>query len=268
MAKKKRSRSKSKQKRTLKKGFMIFSIIYSLVIVIGSTYAWVTMADERINRVETNHVAIKVEGDQSNTVISPGTVAEKDITVRNISSSAGFVRVSLEEALLTFEIDVTDQMGNGNVKVYPTVAASEIKLKDLSTWVSGNTYKKANNQFFKADLSLQQAYDHEDPARNTTLFQYVELAFPEVFTSIQGGTDYWLYEDGYFYYSEFLKPNQQAEILVKSIKGSQATPNIFKQTFYGLEVQAEGYSLTETSLELMGLTSSDLAYQMLMSRLT
>lgn len=265
--KKHSARSKRRKKKTLKKGFLVFSIMYALVIVIGSTYAWVTMADERINRVTTNKIDIKVEGDQTSTLIGPGTVADKNITVRNISESAEFVRVSLEELLLTFEIDLTDQKGNGNVKEFTSVITPEIKRNDSQTWVVGKSIKKEAGVYFKSQQKESNQFLYGDPARETTLFQFIDLDFPEVYTTIQLGSNYWLYEAGYFYYSEVLKPNQKAELLIKSFTTTQDTPNSLKQSLYGVVVEAEGYSITEPSLELMGLTTSDLAYQLLNSRI-
>lgn len=265
MKKKRGSHTRRKQK-TFKKGFLVFSLIYAVVIVIGTTYAWVTMADERINRVATNEIEIKVEGKQENTLIGPGTVADKDITVRNISSSGGFVRVSLEELLLTFEIDVADQTGNGNLKEFTTALTPEIKRDDSQTWAVGKSYQKKSGVYFKSELKETNALIFGDLAREATLFKFIKLNFPDVHTTIQAGNNYWLYEDGYFYYSEILTPNEKAGLLIKSFQTSLDSPNSLKQSLYGIEVSAEGYSVNETALTLMGLTTSDLAYQLLNSR--
>ncbi|MBP1040135.1 hypothetical protein I6N95_03830 [Vagococcus sp. BWB3-3] len=262
MKKKRRSNHKKVKKKTFKKSFLILTIFYAFVVVIGSTYAWITMADERINRVKTNKVAIKVEGDQTTTLISPATEAEKNITVRNVSTSPGFVRVSLEEVLLTFQIDTRDRIGNGNVKKFNTAEAPEIKKDEIVTWLSGKTYKVSSNVFYKGDIKQTNTFLLSDLARENMLFQYIELTQPNVTTIVGGGTGYWLYEDGYFYYSDIVKPNESTSILVENIVSIPDTPNLMKNAFYGLEVKAEGYSITETSLELMGLSPADLAYHL------
>ncbi|MBP1044617.1 hypothetical protein I6N95_26760 [Vagococcus sp. BWB3-3] len=267
MKKKRRTRQKRTKKQPFKKSFLVVSILYALVVVIGSTYAWVTMADERINRVNSNAIEIKVEGDKSNTVVSGGTVAEKNITVRNDSTSAGFVRVSLEEILLIFEMDTLDRTGNGNVKVYDTAVTPAIEKDVTSSWQVGKTYKKNSSTYFKSKQKEQNSFLYGDVSRDGTLFKFIELEFPTVQTTLQASSDYWLYEDGYFYYSEILPPNKSASILIKSIKGTQDLPNIMKHTFYGIDVVAEGYSLTNSSLGLMGLLPTDLAYQLFENQL-
>lgn len=268
MSRKKRTkRTRRADRRIVKKWFFLFTILYALVIVIGSTYAWVTMADERINRVATTRLEIEVEGNQAATVISPNTIAEKDIAIRNISTSAGFIRVSLEEVLLTFEMDTDDRTGNGNVAAYSSSVTPEIEWTDTSTWNVGKTFKKPNSVYFKGDTKELNVFDFSAQATGRgNLLRYIELTFPNTHLTIQSGvTGYWLYENGYFYFSEIVKPNEVTTILVKQIQATQDMPNLLKHSFYGLDVSGEGYSVAEAGIEAMGLTASDLAYQLLES---
>lgn len=260
-------KKKITNRRTFKKSFFILVILYIVVLVIGSTYAWVTMSDERINRVEPAQIEIKIEGEREQTIISPGIVDKKNIVVRNVSKTPGFIRISLEETLLNFEIDLTDRIGNGNLKELNQAITPEIDQNNSATWLPGKTFKVKNNRFIKANKVEKNIFKYGDVNRNTLLFRYVKLKFPNIFTDVQESQAYWLYENGYFYYSEIVDPGMKTSVLVENVTSAGQSPNFIKHAFYELVVVAEGYSSNRKSLDILNLSPSDKAYQLLSKQL-
>lgn len=259
--------------------FACFSLLLSLLLVVGSTYAWITSADERVNRTDANHKKLSaiVEEDFSQVFHwSPGTTKEKNIRVRNTGEVPTIVRISLKEFFVGFETDKTDNHstgdGNGNLKVYGTPSATTIDVKKTDTWVVGNTYGVKANTHYKANIALlDQAYPYK--GTRTTPLPGIELTFEagKVFDQSSppaaSASNYWYYEKGYFYYSEVLQPNEVSPNLLDSVSLSNAYGNQHKGALYKLVPEMEAHDLTKDLLSDWSIASSDYAYTMYQNKL-
>lgn len=255
--------------------FACFSILLSFLLIVGSTYAWITSADERINRTDANQRSISaiVEEDFSEVYRwAPGTTKEKNIRVRNTGEIPAMVRISLKEFLAAFETVVndnhTDRDGNGNLKVYGTPSTTAIDIQDTSTWVAGNTYGLSANRYYKATNSTlrDQTYRFNGP-RNIALSGF-ELDFQagRVFDianpPASGATEYWYYENGYFYYSEVLQPNGVTPNLLDSVSLSNEYANQYKSALYKLVPEMDAHDLTRDLFTDWSINTSSPVYTM------
>lgn len=233
------------------------------MLVLGSTYAWRTFSDERINRMETKRLKIDLIGNDPFVLDwIPDSKRIKEIRVVNPSESDAIVRVSLEEFLVRFELD--DQI-EGRLKEIQT-AINPIDERDTTTWQTGRTYEKEAGHYLLSQEALQEAYVYPGDTRNALLTP-LELNFvpDKVQMSLLpvDSEGYWFYEKGYFYYSEILKPGEMSEILVSSIQ-LKSPPNALKFGLYTLHAKASGLSASKESLAaLWELAPTDLAYQLL-----
>lgn len=255
--------------------FACFSLLLSLLLIIGSTYAWVTAADERVNRADVNHRRLSaiVEEDFSQVFHwAPGTTKEKNIRVRNTGEVPAIVRLSLKEFFVGFETDVTDNHasgnGNGNLKVYGTPSSTTVDVKNTSTWVVGNTYGVSANTHYKANLALlDQTYRYQ--GNRTAPLPAIVLNFEagKVFDQNHrpnvDDSNYWYYEDGYFYYSEILKPNAVTPNLLDSVSLNGKYANQYKGALYKLIPEMDAHDLTELPPDDWNVTNGSRAYTMI-----
>ena len=255
--------------------FACFSIVLSFLLIVGSTYAWITSADERINRTDANQrrVSAIVEEDFSEVYRwAPGTTKEKNIRVRNTGDIPTMVRISLKEFLVIFETVVNDNHadrdGNGNLKIYGTPSTTAIDIQDTSTWAAGNTYGISASKYYKANSSTlrNQTYRYNAP-RNAALAGF-ELDFQagKVFDSVNppasGATEYWYYEGGYFYYSEVLQPEEVTPNLLDSISLSEEYANQYKGALYKLVPEMEAHDLTRELFTDWSISNTSPVYAM------
>ncbi|MBO1305733.1 hypothetical protein JZO70_06165 [Enterococcus sp. 669A] len=240
--------------------FACFSLVLSLLLIVGSTYAWITSADERVNRSDVNERRLSaiIEEDFNRVYRwAPGTTKEKNVRVRNTGEMPAIVRLSLKEFLVIFETvtndnhDHTTRNGNGNLKVYGQPTTS-IKVEDPSTWVSGNTYGINGSTFYKASNSTltNQTYQYDAlNTRNAALVGFeLEFMAGKVFDAtnppLAGTTEYWYYENGYFYYSEVLPPKGVTPNLLDSVSLSDEYANQYKGALYKLVSEMDAHDLT------------------------
>lgn len=255
--------------------FACFSLVLSLLLIVGSTYAWITSADERVNRTDANQkrVSAIVEEDFSQVYRwAPGTTKEKNVRVRNTGDVPAMVRISLKEFLVVFETVVndnhTDRDGNGNLKVYGTPSTTAISVQDTDTWVSGNTYSISASKYYKAtnDTLRNQTYQYNG-ARTASLVGF-ELDFEtnKVFDSANppaaGATEYWYYENGYFYYSEVLQPKAVTPNLLDSVSLNAEFANQYKGALYKLVPEMDAHDLTRELFSDWSISTSSPVYAM------
>lgn len=255
--------------------FACFSLVLSLLLIVGSTYAWITSADERVNRSDANHrrLSALVEEDfTSVTNWAPGTTKEKNVRVRNTGSMPAVVRISLKEFLVIFETVVNDNHndrdGNGNLKVYGTPSTTGITMADTSTWVTGNTYGISASKYYKATNSTlrNQTYQY-DGSRNAALVGFIlDFEADKVFDATTppplDTTEYWYYENGYFYYSEVLPPDGVTPNLLDSVSLSEEYANQYKGALYKLVPEMEAHDLTRDLFTDWSISSSSPVYDM------
>lgn len=266
----------TKQQRTrfFKISLTVLALAYAFVLVLGSTYAWKTSEDERINRFKTTRLEMKFTGFLGlQTSWSPKSTMKRDVAVVNQADSPGIVRVSLEELLLTFEIDDQDITGNGNLKEYAT-AGTPIKLADKATWQVGNSLEITRSSFYKGAKREEAAIDFATLASRTGSLKAINLEFNDarVLQALPTATapitdNYWLYEDGYFYYSEIILPSETTEVLLASTTLSAEAANDMKFGLYNITGELTSYTQSKAALtQEWGLTPASLAYQMLQAK--
>lgn len=238
--------------------FACFSLLLSLLLIVGSTYAWITSSDERINQTEKNSRKLSAVIEEDFTQVfhwSPGTEQEKNIRVRNTGETPAIVRVSLKEFFLGFETDVLDNHstgnGNGNLKVYGQPSTTPVDIKNTATWVVGNTYGKNASTYYKANLALlDQCYTYNS-TRTTPLSEIVlnfqpGKVFDQATPPSAGDEDYWYYENGYFYYSEVLTPSEATVNLLDSVSLDPAYANQHKGALYKLVPEMDAHDVTQS----------------------
>lgn len=256
--------------------FACFSILLSALLVVGSTYAWITSGDERVNRNERNHRSLSaiITGDFNQVFHwSPGTKKDKNIQVKNTGEMPAIVRVSITEFFVDFETDVTDNHGmgngNGNLKKYPMVTTALIP-NDTSTWAQGNTYEKSASIYYKANKPLlNQKLVYKGSRAEPLPAIALNFNTGKVFdTNLPSGeVGYWYYEKGYFYYSEVLKPGDVTANLLDSISLSEAYANKHKGAFYKLVPEMDAHDLTKSVLTDWNILPTDKAYTMYNNKL-
>ncbi|EOH86128.1 BsaA family SipW-dependent biofilm matrix protein [Enterococcus pallens] len=260
--------------------FAFFSILLSLLLIMGSTYAWIISSDERVNRAEENQkkLSAKITGDLDPVLHwAPGTVKTKQIKVKNNGEVPAIVRLSLTESFVSFETDAQDNHddgnGNGDLTVYPTPVLPVVNVKDTSTWIVGKTYEMNANTHYKANYALKdQPYAYRGP--RTEPLPAIQLNFPngKVFDENEqpAGTDkaYWYYENGYFYYSEVLRPNEETSNLLDSVALNAAYANRYKGAFYKLVPAMDAHDITKGLLSDWGIQSTDYVYSLYQSKLS
>lgn len=265
--------------------FALFSIVLSLLLVIGSTYAWVTSQDQRVNRAAGNEKKLSAKIDEEFQQVyrwSPGTTKQKRLRVTNNGDTPALVRVSLHEFFLKFETDVTDNQrdnsaeikGNGNLVSYTNLDASAkyVRVNDTETWAVGNYYEISASNYYKVDQAIVNAltdpsksYVYKDASREMPLkaiqldFQSSKV-FDETNPPSSSETKYWYYENGYFYYSEALAPNESTPDLLENVTLDATYTNQYKGALYKLVPQMDARDLSRGLLDDWSIDSDDFIY--------
>ena len=262
--------------------FACFSILLSLLLVIGSTYAWLTADDQRINRTEADRRVLSARIDEDFDQVfhwAPGTTKIKEVRVTNDGEVPAIVRLSLSEFFLKFETNVVDnhnpdeRNNNGNLVKYadPNAEASQVRLKDTATWIAGNYYEASANVYHKvSEATRDSPYVFRDTTRTMPL-ETLQLNFPgHVYNTAgeaSGQTDYWYYEKGYFYYSEVLNPGDSTTNLLESLTLDPAYTNEFKGAVYKLVPEMDAHDITRSLLSDWNIDTSDYAHSMYQNKL-
>lgn len=246
--------------------FACFSIVLSLLLVVGSTYAWITSTDQRLNRTETSRRKLSARIDEDFSRVfkwAPGTTQKKSVRVRNDGEMPALVRLKLEESFVSFEVDTTDNHredanpdnninGNANLKSYPTPSAVSINDKDTDTWVKDNTYEINADKHYKADFAITNQLYLPDRTREAPLSAIVidfnSGKIIDDINEITGKKDYWYYQEGYFYYSEILEPGEETEPLMASVSLDAKYTNQYKGALYKLVPEMEAHDITKLFL--------------------
>lgn len=259
--------------------FAFFSLLLSLLLVMGSTYAWITSNDERVNRTEANkkQLSAKIDGDLDMVRhFAPGTKESKEIRVTNNGEVPAIVRLSLTESFVSFETDVTDNHGvgngNGGLTSYGTPILPAISLNDTSTWIVGKTYEISANKHYKANHVLKDLpYIYQGTRPEPMPAIQLDFTNGKVFDSSTqpSGTDsaYWYYENGFFYYSEVLEAGESSTNLLTSVTLNAAYLNRYKGAFYKLVPEMDAHDITKELFSDWGISSTDFAYSMYQDQL-
>lgn len=264
-------------KRDFRIGFGFFALVFSCLLVLGSTYAWFVSADSITNKFEGTRLdAAIVEVFTPNLEWKSGTDTTKEIRVTNTGPTPELVRISLYEYFLAFQVDTADKTGNGNLVTTKSPVIPSVDAKKVATWEpavsAGGTYTY-NGQHVVAEEAIvpdaknnSESYHYGDPAREKSPVHYVTLNFSSHFyetAPAPGTTKYWLYEDGYFYYSEVLQPGQVSEALLDSVTLSSSLPNKYKGALYQLNPYMDAHDLTKGLLKSWNVGTNGPVFDML-----
>ncbi|MGG5315226.1 hypothetical protein [Enterococcus sp. AZ072] len=262
--------------------FACFSIVLSLLLIIGSTYAWITSDDERVNRSEATRKQLSARIDEDfNQVFhwAPGTTQTKAVRVKNDGETPAIVRLSFKEFFVGFEVDTTDNHrqdvnllnGNANLTLHELDEQNDtlIDIKDTSTWAVGNVYSVDGTKHYVANVSLQDR-DYLYGAARTEPLSAFQLNFQtaKVFDDPDdtvGEENYWFYHEGFFYYSEVLQSKddpltpQRENLtvnLLESITLDAGYANQYKGALYKLVPEMDAHDITESILTDWGIADS------------
>ncbi|MHC5229559.1 BsaA family SipW-dependent biofilm matrix protein [Enterococcus sp. LJL99] len=262
---------KSALRRTSKNRMHLFilSIILSLILVVGSTYSWITYSDEVINRSKTNTRKLSAtinESYETNLQWTAGEISEKKLWIQNNGQTPALVRVSLYEFFVNFELEVSDGegQGNGSLKIVDK-ANSLMTLKDVSTWEKRSHYEISSKGSPKKYLTAAEVYK-SDKTNSQTAYKYKASSTKDFLTNVtinfnendiyhegkapaNNTKNYWYYSDGYFYYSEELQPNEETTLLLQSISIDGKLANKYKGSLYQLLPVMEAHDNTKSLLE-------------------
>ncbi|WP_207695708.1 hypothetical protein DOK67_0001594 [Enterococcus sp. DIV0212c] len=287
MKKKKRNVSKKNRKRKKIKVInklivAISAFLFSGLMVLRSTYAWFVSESNETNHFVGSRLSAEImEEFEPVTQWQPGTTAIKIIKIKNTGNIPAFVRISLYEYLLTFKVDTTDQTGNGNLATSPTEIHPIVDQKKTDTWqaavTAGGTYLNEGNYFIanKAivpnHLTGLEMYKFKDANREKTDLRWFQPIFPaNVYDSApqKETKNYWLYQDGYFYYSELLSPGELSQSVVTNVTLSERAPNKFKGALYQLNPSMDAHDATAALVSAWNLGDSSNVYNMYHDRLS
>lgn len=248
----------------------VFSLFLSLLLVVGSTYSWITYSDEKINQNESHSKKLSAVIDEvftPNLQWAQGKTTEKKLLVKNDGQMPALVRISLYEFFTQFTLDMTDGVGNGNQKIVSKSSGSDMTMEDTATWKKGNTYKIASEKYYVASevykgdkTNPNTAYVYKK-SRSFEGLKYLRIQFndadiyDENEQPLPGAQNYWYYSDGYFYYSEVLQPQEKTKQLVQSITLASALPNKYKGSLYQLIPVMDAHDVTKSLMKNWKISS-------------
>ncbi|ALS01718.1 hypothetical protein ATZ33_10140 [Enterococcus silesiacus] len=288
MKKKKQHQRKKRQHRTKKHVKVntklivaVCTLLFSGLMVLGSTYAWFVSEDSEVNHFVGSRLAAEiVEEFEPDFEWQPGVDTKKKIQVKNTGSLPAFVRISLYEYLLTFKIDTTDQTGNGNLATSFKAVLPTVNQKNTETWQPaakvGGTYLREGHNFIAEKaivpnvLTGTEMYKFKESGREKTDLRWFQLNFPDNVYNVppaKGTKNYWLYKDGYFYYSELIQPSEVSAMVLKSVRLSSSAPNKFKGSLYQLNPIMDAHDGTKELLSSWNIGHSGVIYEMYQDRL-
>lgn len=241
----------------------VFSVFLSLLLVVGSTYAWITYSDEKINSSKPNTKKLSATIDEvftPNLQWVPGKKTTKKLSVENNGQIPAIVRISLYEYFAQFELDMTDGKGNGSPKIAANSSGTDIKIEAVSSWQKGRTYKIGPNKYYTAsevhkgntkNPKTAYVYKGERPVEGlkylTIQFNDHEI-YDEQNKPAAGIKNYWYYSDGYFYYSDVLQPKEKTKQLIQSVTLDKDIPNTYKSSLYQLIPVMDAHDITKSLL--------------------
>lgn len=241
------------------------SVVFALVLVIYATYAWNTAADEKNNHFEGGRLSAVInETFVPNLQWQPGTKTDKIIQVTNTGDTAAFVRLSLDEYLLSFDVDTIGDQATGNLTIISDEEAESKTVITMAGFADWSTYKtgeaaypvpyEEDKQFYVFKEAWEQknfAFPKGSTERNEKPLRYLSIQFTERTkdepTDIEEND--WFYSDGYFYYAAVLYPGETSMPLTKDVLVKSSLPNSLKGALYVLDVNLGAIDIMKGSLE-------------------
>lgn len=261
-----------------KKIYTVCAILFSSVMVLGSTFAWYTSKDEKNNHfdgsADKKEMGIEItEKFDSPSMWSPGTSTEKKVQVENNGNVPTFVRLSLYEYLMTFKVDMNDQTGNGNLMTVDSERKPIVDPSNPENWEEvaqkGGTYLYNEKYYVASNATIpaddNDCYHYKDPNRINSELKWFDLHFSKNLQESQPTVptkNYWLYQNGYFYYSELLLPNEKTSALLESVSLDAKAPNRLKGAVYLLKPKADAHDESKDLFSSWNLDKGSPAYKL------
>lgn len=281
LGKRKKPSKKQRVKVNTKWIIAVSTFLFSGLMVLGSTYAWFVSEDSELNHFVGSRLSAEIiEEFEPNFEWQPGLATKKVIQVKNTGNIPAFVRISLYEYLLTFKIDITDQTGNGNLAIASQEVLPTVDQKNTASWQPavnvGGTYLYEGQHLIAEKaivpnvLTGTEMYKFKESAREKTDLRWFQLNFPDNVYDVapaKGTKNYWFYQDGYFYYSELLEPNEISAPVMNSVHLSPSAPNRFKGSLYQLNPMMDAHDTTKGLLSSWNIGNSGDLYNMYHGRL-
>jgi alternate signal-mediated exported protein len=254
----------------------IATLFFSSLMVLGNTYAWLTAEDDKENHFEGGILSVEIIEDfgQVNQW-RPARTEKKLVKAKNIGSVPSFVRLSFYEYVALFKIDTTDQTGNGHLLTVPTEQAPTLIYENKETWkaaaTANGTYDADGTFYVVKDAYISDKttgtdmFKMNDSQRENSLLKWFKLNVSEnVYLSkpAAGTKDYWLYKDGYFYYSEALESGQTTSAVLNDVTLSASAPNSYKGSLYEIDVELDAHDTTKAMLSAWNISDTDEIYEM------
>lgn len=273
---------KKKKYLPLKTLITVIALLFASLMVLGNTYAWFVSKNDKNNHFEGSRLSVKIVEDFTiETKWASGERVTKRVAVKNIGDIPAFVRISLYEYLLTFQINTNDQTGNGNLMLSENAVTPTVDFSDTNTWVKSvngqGTYTAVNGEHYIAKKAIvanipQDRYrtKTDNSNREATELKWLQLGFSSSVSEkvITNTTGYWLYSDGYFYYSKLLLPEEESQPIIENISLDVSAPNKMKGILYKLEPVMDAHDATAVLLDAWNVTTTHPAYIFYKDQLT
>lgn len=255
----------------------VFAFLFFCYSVLGSTYAWFTSEDRVENHFQGTRLSAEVVHHFSpNLEWAPGMNVYNRISIKNTGEVPALVRVSLYEFLLAFQIDTT----TGNLARVSQPQNPVVEKHEPNTWQQAANQKgtyASNGTFYIAEKAIVPDLSnhadklmYNDSAREQSALRWFQLGFSTTLSEQYQGKNaapYWLYYDGYFYYSVLLYPNELSEPLLTDITLSSSTPNAFKKVLYQLRPEMEAHDATKIIFQSWQIDTKSPVYALLEEQL-
>ncbi len=260
--------------------FMLILLACLSVFSLIGTFAWFTSADTQVNKFQAGKLVAEIEETFiPNNKWQPNEKTTKEVRVANTGDIPALVRVSFYEFIMNFEVDLVDKTGNANLKTVKSAQRPEVKRNNTDTWKEAADKKGsfeyegkfylANQAWIPNTTNGKEMYQFGSN-RSSAPHKYISLNFSnDLKTSnpTNQSTDYWLYSNGYFYFSRPLKPKEASSDLLKSVTLSSTIPNKYKGSLYKLKIYMDAHDTTEPIIGEWDLKPGDPAYDLINSQL-
>ena len=260
-----------------KSSILSLALIYVFIMVVGSTFSWLSAGDALLNPFETGRHATRIsEIFKGAEELYPSQEVQKVVQVRNTGTSAALVRVSLSAYLTGFEHDL-GRGGSGGIKVYDTPATA-LDRRFPATWMTGQSRQIGPGAYHYAHAPATASRFGLDVANRTDDLRYFGIVFDvHVYNattiSSKASTidEYWYFENGWFYYSKALVgENTLTKPLISAVRMNEVVPYSVQGNLFALMVEHQSLvpvadALVEWQAGSDGMSGTGTAHDILMA---
>lgn len=231
------------------------TMLLCICLIIVGSFSWFTEHQTILNNTASKRMSVEVvETFQSPTSMRDGEKIEKNVTIKNDGDVPALIRVAVDEALALFEID--PETGNLKQTAY-TSPTNLIRQSDITTWLATNVSQAyttdstgkeetiSGKYFDVSSVLLDTNIGYLDSDRTAAILDYFTITFGDV-GMVSGHK--WIYENGYFYYTEKVDPGSSTQPLVYSVEAAEGLPNTYKGMYYKMDISASSVQPLSSAL--------------------